>query len=155
MNRNYSDDYIRFLKTLDKRRVEYLIIGAYSVMIHTRVARATKNMDVWVRQSEKNALKLSAALKNFGDLDVQPDLILKPGQRIELKGETFQIEIWTSQEAVNFEEAWSNRITDNLDDFSVNVISKSDLIKLKKHFNRPQDRLDVELLKKSGEKGGK
>ena len=147
---SYTDEYLEFLKALDRHKVEYLLIGAYAVMIHTKTPRATKDMDTWIGQTEENAVKLAAALKDFGGLEVSGETILKKGQRIEIKSEAFKIEIWTSQEILGFEEAWKRKITDTLEDFSINVLSKEDLIKLKKHFNRPQDKMDLSLLEEKG-----
>lgn len=147
---SYTDEYLEFLKALDRHKVEYLLIGAYAVMIHTKTPRATKDMDTWIGQTEENAVKLAAALKDFGGLEVSGETILKKGQRIEIKSEAFKIEIWTSQEILGFEEAWKRKITDTLEDFSINVVSRDDLIKLKKHFNRPQDKMDLSLLEEKG-----
>lgn len=146
----YTDEYLEFLKVLDRHKVEYLLIGAYAVMIHTKTPRATKDMDTWIRQTEENAVKLSAALKEFGGMELSREAVLKTGQRIEIKGGMFKIEIWTSQEILGFDEAWERKMTDTLKDFSINVISKDDLIKLKKHFNRPQDKMDLSLLEEQG-----
>ncbi|MBI4801248.1 MAG: nucleotidyltransferase [Elusimicrobia bacterium] len=143
---SYTDEYLEFLHALDRHKIEYLLIGAYAVMIHTKVPRATKDMDTWIRQTRENAIKLSAALKEFGGLEVSEEAVLKLGQRIEIKSEAFKIEIWTSQEILGFEEAWERKMTDTVENFSINVISKEDLIKLKKHFNRPQDKMDLSLL---------
>ena len=147
---SYTDEYLEFLRALDRHKVEYLLIGAYAVMLHTKTPRATKDMDTWIGQTEENAVKLAAALKDFGGLEVSGETILKKGQRIEIKSEAFKIEIWTSQEILGFEEAWKRKITDTLEDFSINVVSRDDLIKLKKHFNRPQDKMDLSLLEEKG-----
>jgi len=142
----YTDEYLRFLKAFDKHKVDYLIIGAYAVMIHTKVPRATKDMDTWVRQTEENAVKLSAALKDFAGEEVSTEVILKREQRIEIKSEAFKIEIWTSQEALAFEQAWERRVIEVVEGVALNVLSREDLIRLKKHFNRAQDKMDLSLL---------
>ncbi|MFH1540375.1 MAG: DUF6036 family nucleotidyltransferase [Elusimicrobiota bacterium] len=145
-NTPYTTEYLRFLETLDKNKVDYLIIGAYATMIHTKEPRATKDIDTWVRQTEENTKKLSAALKEFTGEIISPETIMRKDQKIEIKSETFKIEIWTSQEIITFEQAWEKKKTELVAGFTITVISKEDLIKLKKHFNRPQDKLDVFLL---------
>ena len=42
---------------------------------------------------------------------------------------------------------------DTREDFSINVASRDDLIKLKK-INRPQDKMDLSLLEEKGKAGG-
>lgn len=145
-NTTYTDEYLKFLEALNKYKVDYLLIGAYAVMIHTKTPRATKDMDTWIRQTEENAVKLIAALKEFTGKEVSREAIMKPNQRIELKSPTFKIEIWTSQEIVKFDDAWRKRKKEFVGRVAINIISKDDLIKLKKHFDRPQDRADLFLL---------
>lgn len=142
----YGNEYLRFLKALNRFNIDYLIIGAYATMIHTKVPRATKDMDIWVRQTEENAKRLSNALKEFTGKKISYEAILKQNQRIEIKSETFRIEIWTSQEIISFEEAWERKKIEEVEGIVLNVISRDDLTKLKKYFNRPQDRMDLSLL---------
>jgi hypothetical protein len=54
-----------FLKLLNLRRVEYLLIGGYAVGYYG-YPRATADMDVWVAISPKNAEKLVRVLREFG-----------------------------------------------------------------------------------------
>lgn len=147
----YTNEYLKFLEILNKNKVDYLIIGAYATMIHTKEPRATKDMDTWIRQTEENVKKLSAALKEFTGEKIPPETIMRKNQKIEIKSETFKIEIWTSQEIMTFEQAWEKKKTESVTGFTINVISKEDLIKLKKHFNRPQDKMDLSLLDASKE----
>ncbi|MFH1824366.1 MAG: DUF6036 family nucleotidyltransferase [Candidatus Firestonebacteria bacterium] len=145
-NTYYSGDYLKFLKILDKHKVDYLIIGGYATMLYTKIPRGTKDMDTWIRQTEKNAKNISEAIKEFAGKEIPIEILLKENQRIEIKSETFKIEIWTSQEIIKFEQAWDEKKTEKLGEITLKVISKNHLIKLKKHFNRPQDRLDLSLL---------
>jgi len=145
-NTRYINEYLKFITLLDKHKVDYLLIGAYATMIHTRTPRATKDIDTWVRQTEKNSIKLSKAIKELTGREISPKALLKKDQRIEIKSETFKIEIWTSQEIITFDQAWERRKIESVEGTPLNVISKEDLIKLKKHFNRPQDKIDLYLL---------
>ncbi|MDD5688526.1 MAG: hypothetical protein PHE88_11925 [Elusimicrobia bacterium] len=142
----YTTEYLRFLEILGKNKVDYLIIGAYATMIHSKEPRATKDMDTWIRQTEENTIKLSAALKEFTGETIPPETMMRKNQKIEIKSEAFKIEVWTSQEIITFEQAWEKKKTEPVEGFTVDVISKEDLIRLKKHFDRPQDRMDVALL---------
>ena len=57
-------DFKEFLRLLESNHVEYLLIGGYAVGIYG-YARATNDLDVWVRPSVKNAVNLERALKDF------------------------------------------------------------------------------------------
>ncbi|MEW6041948.1 MAG: DUF6036 family nucleotidyltransferase, partial [Elusimicrobiota bacterium] len=123
-NNFYTDEYLNFLKILDKHKVDYLLIGGYATMMHTKIPRATKDMDTWIRQTQENAQKLSAALKEFTGKEIPFETILKQNQRIEIKSQTFKIEIWTSQEIINFEQAWKKRKKETRNGITLNIISK-------------------------------
>lgn len=123
-NGTYTDDYPKFLKLLDKRGVEYLLIGAYAVMSHTKVPRATKGMDAWYRQTEENAERPAAALRDFTGKNIYPEALLKKRQTIELKSADFKIEIRSSREALDFDDAWPKRKIDTVGGIKLNVISK-------------------------------
>jgi predicted nucleotidyltransferase len=142
----FKDDFAEFLNTLNKYNVKYLIIGAYATMMHTKVMRTTKDLDIWVEQSEENALKLSKALKEFTGTDIPSNTFLIKGQRLEIGEEPFKIEVWTSQETLHFDEAWDKKIESSFGNVSVYLISKEHLIQLKKYFGRHQDLQDLELL---------
>ncbi len=55
----------RTLQLLNEFEVEYLIVGGYAVMKYGE-PRYTKDLDVWVRNSPQNSLRILGALKKFG-----------------------------------------------------------------------------------------
>jgi hypothetical protein len=57
--------YKELLQLLNEFEVEYLIVGGYAVMKYGE-PRYTKDLDVWVRNSAKNSIRVVAALKQFG-----------------------------------------------------------------------------------------
>ena len=58
------DDLREFLKLLNSKRVEYLLVGGYAVSFHG-YPRATADMDIWVAISPRNADKLLAVLRTL------------------------------------------------------------------------------------------
>jgi phage replication-related protein YjqB (UPF0714/DUF867 family) len=58
-------DLREFLKLLNSKRVEYLLVGGYAVGCHG-YPRATADMDIWVAISPRNAAKLVTVLQEFG-----------------------------------------------------------------------------------------
>ena len=57
--------YKELLQLLNEFEVEYLIVGGYAVMKYGE-PRYTKDLDVWVRNSAQNSIRVVAALKQFG-----------------------------------------------------------------------------------------
>jgi hypothetical protein len=58
-------DFLDLLRVLEKHKVQYLIIGGYAVGLHGE-PRATKDLDILVNPTRKNAKALLAALTEFG-----------------------------------------------------------------------------------------
>jgi hypothetical protein len=58
-------DYEEFLELLNKHDVKYCIVGAFALAFHAE-PRYTKDIDIWVQASTKNAEKLLLALDEFG-----------------------------------------------------------------------------------------
>ena len=57
-------DFEEFLGALNARGVRYLVVGAHAVAFHAR-PRATKDLDLYIEPTKKNALLLLHALEDF------------------------------------------------------------------------------------------
>ena len=58
-------DFIDFVNLCNKYEVEYLVIGGYAVSIHG-YPRSTKDLDICIKVSVKNALKWYRLLMILG-----------------------------------------------------------------------------------------
>lgn len=143
-------DFKEFLKSLNSKNVEYLVIGGYAVGYHG-YPRATVDLDVWVAISTDNADRIVAALREFG-FDVpglSASLFLAQRQVVRMGVAPFRIEILTSISGVDFAECFANRIIDRIDGVDVNVIRREDLILNKQASGRPKDVNDVQKISPS------
>ncbi|MGZ7041048.1 MAG: hypothetical protein ACXVH7_04565, partial [Thermoanaerobaculia bacterium] len=61
MNRDFAE----MLSALCAEGVEFLIVGAYAMAAHG-YPRATGDIDIWVRPSGENAVRVMRALQQFG-----------------------------------------------------------------------------------------
>ncbi len=93
-------------------------------MVHAE-PRFTKDLDVWVEPTPENAGRVHAALKNFGaplQMFTQADL-----ERLEMVIQIGippnRIDVITSIDGVNFDEAWSARSLSSYGSQQVPVIS--------------------------------
>ena len=143
----FPQDFKEFLKLLNSKGIEYLIIGGYAVGFHG-FPRATGDMDVWIAANEKNAMKMVGALKQFGfDLpDLNKEIFLTEKKIIRMGIPPMRLEILTFIDGVRFEECYKNRVIAYFADFTVNFISKKDLLQNKLASGRPQDLADVNKL---------
>lgn len=62
---NLNQDFREFLQFLNSNDVRYLVIGGYAVAAHGHV-RYTKDIGVWIEQTENNSKRLMRALGEFG-----------------------------------------------------------------------------------------
>jgi hypothetical protein len=144
---NLPSDFKEFLRLLNARGVEYLLIGGYAVAWHG-YPRATADMDIWVATDPENADKLVGALKEFGfDLPaLSRELFLKADQIIRMGAPPIRIEIATSISGVSFDECYDKRIIDVLDGVEAPIISLQHLKANKKAAGRHKDLDDLENL---------
>jgi hypothetical protein len=143
----FPQDFKEFLKLLNSKGIEYLIIGGYAVGFHG-YPRATGDMDVWIAANEKSAMKMVGALKQFGfDLpDLNKEIFLTEKKVIRMGIPPMRLEILTFIDGVCFEDCYKYRIVADFGDFTVNFISKKDLLLNKRSSGRPQDMVDYNKL---------
>lgn len=142
-----NSDFKDLLCCLNEFKVRYLVIGGYAVVIHSE-PRYTKDLDIWVDATTKNASALLKALKEFGaptNSIIEED-ISKPGTVFIFGIEPNRVDIINKIKGANFSSAFQRRIKAKVDDLEFNCISLKDLIHIKKIAGRIQDRLDVEKL---------
>lgn len=147
METRLPDDFSAFLKSLNENAVEYLLVGGYAVSYHG-YARTTGDIDVWVRQSPENAVRVVEALRAFGFAtpDLTPDLFLVADRIVRMGLPPYRIEILTSIDGVDFEACWSERETSDWDGLAVPVLSLARLRENKRASGRPKDLADLDAL---------
>lgn len=91
------------------------------------------------------------ALAKYGaplqDLSVQD--LSTPGIVYQIGVAPLRIDVLTGIDAVEFEEAWRERVTTRFADQSVSVLSAAHLIRNKRAVGRAQDIADLEWLERS------
>ena len=142
-----NQDYRDMLSALSEAGVEFLLVGAYAVAAHG-YPRATGDLDLWVRPSRENAKRVWAALEAFGapksKLTVEdftaPDVVYQIGVAPR------RIDLLTSVSGIEFDAAWQNRVSVELDGLSISVLGRDDLIRNKRATGRTRDLADAEML---------
>ncbi len=140
-------DFKEFLKLLNEKAVRYLLIGSYAVGYHG-YPRATNDMDIWIAIGPDNANRVTTVLREFGfDLpELVPTLFLEKDRIVRMGNPPMRIEITTGISGVEFEECYTNRVTDTVDGVSVNIIDLVHLKINKKAAGRFKDLADLENL---------
>ncbi|HET9130755.1 MAG TPA: hypothetical protein VFO86_07405, partial [Terriglobia bacterium] len=57
-------DFKEFLRSLNSREVEYLVVGGYAVSYHG-YPRATADIDIWIAVNPPNAHRVAEAVRDF------------------------------------------------------------------------------------------
>ncbi len=140
-------DYEGLLSLLNKNKVKYSIVGAFAVGFYGK-PRYTKDMDILIEPSLKNAKRIVNALKEFGfgSLDLSEKDFIKKGAIIQLGYEPVRIDILTSINGCTFNQIWKNRTTGIYGKEKVFFIGLNELIKNKKMSKRKQDEADLDIL---------
>ena len=140
-------DLIDLLAEFGDEKVEYLLVGGQAVALHGH-PRFTNDADLWIRDSEENVRRCQAALERFGaPASVVEAIQALSGLDVAWMGHPpARIDIVKQVPGGDFDRAWSTRQTLTVNDTPVQVVSREELILLKRASGRPQDLVDVGLL---------
>jgi hypothetical protein len=146
-----NSDFRDLFAALNAADAEYLVVGALALAAHGHI-RATKDLDVWVRASPENAKRVHGALTAFGAplQDLTIDDLASPDLVFQIGVAPVRVDIITSIDGVEFDEAWSEKLQSEYADQIVHVLSRRHLIQNKKASGRLQDLADVEALEEAG-----
>lgn len=143
-------DFKEFVQLLNTHKVEYLVVGGYSVA-HHGYPRFTGDFDVWIKPELNTGKKMIKVLNDFGfgSLGLKAKDFDIPDKVIQFGVEPVRIDVMTAIDGIpNFDLAFNKRDVSKISNLNINFISYSDLIKNKKTTNRLQDQLDVKQLEK-------
>lgn len=140
-------DLIDLLAEFDAEKVELLLVGGQALALHG-LPRFTKDADLWLRDSPENLERARAALRRFG----------APRETIEALGPAgpldvvwmghppSRIDLMKGVPGGDFDAAWRTRETLVVRGVPIPVVSRAELIRLKRASGRPQDLLDAAAL---------
>ena len=135
------------LKLLKEHKVDFVIIGATAFPVHG-YARATLDIDIFIRPTETNAEGTLRALKAFGyDVtDIKKEDWLK--KKLLIRQYAVETDIHPFVKGVSFERVWKNKVRARFGNTFVYFASLNDLIKMKRAAGRAKDLEDLRYLKK-------
>jgi hypothetical protein len=142
-----TKDFKEFIQLLNAKKVEYLLVGGYAVILHG-YPRFTGDIDFWINPAPKNAKRIIEVLDQFGfsSLNLGIDDFTHPDQIIQLGHEPYRIDLITSIEGVFFNECYTQKVVFHVDNIPIQTISKGMLKKNKKAAGRYKDLDDYEHL---------
>lgn len=135
------------IKSLNAHRVKFVIIGAVAFPVHG-YARATLDVDIFIKAGRNNAANVWRALKAFGydmsDITVD-DLLTK---KLLIRQYALDTDIHPFVKGVTFDEVWRRKVRTRLGRATAYAAALPDLIKMKRAAGRAKDREDLKYLLK-------
>jgi predicted nucleotidyltransferase len=140
-------DIESLLRSLNDHSVEYVLIGATAFPVHG-YARATLDVDIFIRATPENAKRTRHALTGFGyDLsDVTDEELLT--KKVLIRQYLVEADIHPYVSGATFDEVWSRRVHDRLGQTPTAFASLDDLIRMKAAAGRPKDLEDLRVLRR-------
>lgn len=150
MKHIFNKDFFEFIKCLNHHKVDYILIGGYSVIFHG-YARSTGDLDIWINKNKENYLKLVNAFHEFRmpifDMNEKNFLHNTDIDVFTFGRPPVAIDIMTSVKGLDFKSSFNNSIIKNIEGVPLRFLSLEDLIISKKASNRHKDQDDIEHLK--------
>ncbi len=140
----FTDDFKDLIRIFNELEVRYLMIGGYAVVAHGHV-RNTKDLDLWIDYKDDNAHKVARALEKFG-ISVDANEFAHPKKVLFLGVEPNRVDILTTVKGIEFEAAFAQKSSVQIDGLNILLIDKQSLIQVKRATGRPQDLLDAKAL---------
>lgn len=150
-----NSDFSDLLRALLSDGVEFLVVGAHALSVHDR-ARATKDLDIWIRTSDDNARRVWSALSSFGaPLDRLTLADLTDEETVfQIGVAPIRIDLLTSISGVTFDEAWPARVEVERNGIMIPFIGVEAFLRNKDASGRDQDRLDAARVRRRLARGG-
>lgn len=146
-----NPDFLDLLEAFARAQVDFIVVGAHALAAHG-VIRATGDLDVWVRPSPENAVKVVVGLTTFGAPLAQHSVsaadFAKDGTVYQMGLPPRRIDVLTQISGVAFAEAWPDRTFITLRGAPVAFLGREALLRNKRAAARPKDLLDVDLLER-------
>jgi len=154
-------EFLELFDLLHKRNIRYLLCGGLAVSIYG-IQRTTADIDLLLDFEEenlKNFLNAMKLLSYVGSLPFSIEVLSDEKMREELiehknliaysfynsRRNTFLVDVIVKS-PFSFDELWDRREQRTPGSITVNLVSISDLISLKKVAGRQQDEDDIKLL---------
>lgn len=151
MAADWNEDFLDVIDCLNAESAEFVVVGAFALAAHG-LPRASGDIDLFVRPSHANAVRVHSALRGFGApleaAKVTVEDFETPGTVYQIGLPPRRIDILTKISGVTFEEAWASRISREIDGRSVAFVGRNELLRNKRAAGRSKDLVDAEAIER-------
>ena len=147
----FLDTHIEFFEVLLKNKVQFLLIGGYTVIAHG-YNRTTGDIDLWLNSSDENKLKFIDALTELefdeDSLNYLSTIDFTEAQAFSFGENPCRIDFLTKINQVDFDEAYAEHLKFELGNITLPIIQLKHLILSKNNTGRIKDAADIEELQR-------
>jgi hypothetical protein len=144
-----NEDFRDILAAFHAEAVDYVVVGAHALAAHG-VVRATGDLDLLVRPTADNAVRVAAALRSFGAPlaahGVVPEDFARPAVCYQIGLPPRRIDVLTEASGVDFDAASEGAVEVVVDGLPVRVMGRRAIVVNKRASGRPKDLEDLRLL---------
>lgn len=142
-----APDFDEFIGSLIAHEAEFLIVGAYALAFHG-APRYTGDIDVFIRPTRENAVRVLAAIHAFGFpvSGLAPDDLVDSRRMLQMGEEPVQIHVMSSISGVEWDEAWADRAAGACGRHQVSFIGRDAFLRNKRAAGRLKDLADLDAL---------
>ena len=142
-----NKDFKEFIKLLNSRNVDYLIVGGYALAAHGD-PRYTGGIDIWVGPGDKNISLTLNALREFGfgEMGISAADLAAPNSVVQLGYPPARIDLLSLIDGVTFNDCYAKRVVARIDGLELPAIGAVDFRANKLAVGRLKDLADVEAL---------
>ena len=144
---NVQPDFRELFALFNAHEIEYIIVGAYALAYHG-APRFTGDIDIYVRPTSDNAIRIIEALNSFGfgSLGLKAEDFQKPEQVVQLGVPPVRIDLITSITGVSWEQADTGKVSGKYGDINVHYLGRDQYTQNKRATGRKKDLADLEAL---------
>jgi len=142
-----APDFSEFFALLTEHRVEFVVVGGYALALHG-APRYTGDLDIFVRPTHDNAVRLLAAIQAFG-FPTDPltaDAVVTDSALVQLGVPPVQLHIMSAIDGVTWDEVWNEHDAAMLSGMQIPFIGRRAFVANKRASGRAQDLADLEAL---------
>ncbi len=145
-----NEDFRDFIEAFNSSEVEYILVGAYSVILHG-YSRTTGDLDIWVRKTAENYERIKKGFHLFGmplfDMTRFNFLENADFDVFSFGRSPVSIDIMTDVKGLIFEDAFAKSSMVKIENILIRLIHYEHLITAKQASGRSKDLDDLENLK--------
>ena len=150
MNNIFNEDFRDFIECFNKQKVEYVLVGGMAVILNGCL-RTTGDMDVWVKKSPENYLRITKSFLKFGMplFDMSLEGFMGELDVWSFGRDPVRIDLMTKVKGLDFDEVFELAQYYTEEEVTFRFLHLNSLIKAKKASARHRDLDDIEQLSKN------